>query len=336
MLNSIRRVMRAAMAILLLSMALSTVGFAAPRTAPDDEIGQDFDFWSLKEGAKFAKYYRTRALISPTPEPERRLANGVRWRLLVDERTGMRMPRITWMPDQRSMAVANQLFEMAHGAAIAKAVDYSRIWLGKNTLRAVQGLPPYSQLPLQSDIEVTYASRRFVSYIELGTEEEREKTFSPIARSRIFDIRKGRVYDFTFCPIQYEWNPEAAYMGDSEREWIPKYIDHPTPFDFCEADVDAFRKVVKRWAALAIPASERDRQPADGCSRTAHQLARWGRGARAYLTSAGLAFVLFDAWPIGRPANCRFAVGDPVIVPYRALKRFMRPGPLADELRKLN
>ena len=95
-------------------------------------------------------------------------------------------------------------------------------------------------------------------------------------------------------------------------------------------------EVVKRWALLAIPATERNSQPVDGCGRAAHDLARWARPGVTYLTPAGLAFLLTDAWPIGRPANCRFAVGDPVIVPYQALKRFMRPGPLGDELRKLN
>jgi len=82
--NSMRRVMLTVVAILMLSMAPSTVGLAAPQTAPEDEIGyDDSDFWSLKEGAKFAKYYRTHAIISPRLEPEQRLANGVRWRPLL-------------------------------------------------------------------------------------------------------------------------------------------------------------------------------------------------------------------------------------------------------------
>jgi hypothetical protein len=327
--NSMRRAMLTAVAVLLLSTAPSTVGLAAPQTAPEDEIGYDSDFWSLKEGARFAKYYRTHALISPRPEPEQRLANGVRWRLLVDERTGMRIPRITWMPNQQSMAVANEFFEMAHGAAIAKAEDFNRIWLHDRTMRAVQGLAPYSPLPLQSDVEVTYATSRFVNYIELGTRETSEKTFTRIARSRIFDIRKGGVYEFSFCPIRHE--------QDFYGHWTARPIDHPTPFALCsEAEDDAFTEIVKRWALLAIPASEHNSQPVDGCSRAAHDLARWARPGVTYLTPAGLAFLLTDAWPIGRPANCRFAVGDPVIVPYRALKRFMRPGPLSDELQKLN
>ena len=93
---------------------------------------------------------------------------------------------------------------------------------------------------------------------------------------------------------------------------------------------------MKRWALLAIPAEERNGQPLHGCSRTAHELARWGLPGVTYLTPTGLATILNDAWPLGRPANCRLAAGDPVIVPYQALKRFMRPGPFSDELLKLN
>jgi len=327
--NSMRRVMLTVVAILMLSMAPSTVGLAAPQTAPEDLIGYDSDFWSLKEGAKFAKYYRTHAIISPRLEPEQRLANGVRWRLLVDERTGMRMPRITWMPDQRSMAVANEFFEMAHGAAIVRAEDFNRIWRGDSTIRAVQGLPPYSPLPLQSDVEVTYATSRFVNYIDLGTKETRERDFSGRGDVRIFDIRTGAVYSFSLCPVRYGWD------GHGHEFTIP--INSVPPFAICsDAAYDAYRAVVMKWASLAIPAGERDRQPVDGCSRTAHELARWGRGGVDYLTPTGVATILNDSWPIGRPTNCRLSAGDPVIVPYRELKRFMRRGPFSDELLKLN
>jgi hypothetical protein len=77
--------MRMAAAIFVLSIAVSTVGLAGPAAGPEDEISYEFDFWDLKEGAKFAKYYRAHAHISPqsAAEPERILANGVRWRLLV-------------------------------------------------------------------------------------------------------------------------------------------------------------------------------------------------------------------------------------------------------------
>jgi hypothetical protein len=63
--NPRRSALSIVLAILILSMAPSTGGLAAPQAAPEDEIGYESDFWSLKEGAKFAKYYRTHALVSP-------------------------------------------------------------------------------------------------------------------------------------------------------------------------------------------------------------------------------------------------------------------------------
>jgi hypothetical protein len=318
------------MAILMLSMVVSTVALAAPETSHDDEIADDFKFESLTEGAKFAKYYRTHARISPEPKPEQSLANSVRWRLLVDERTGMRMPRITWMPNRRSMVVANDFLEMAHGAAIAQADDFNRIWLGNNTIRrAVRGLPPYSPLPLQSDVELTYATSRFVNYIDLGIEQASETTFFHRADVRIFDIKKGTVFEFDLCPIRYDY--------DGHGRPIPKPIDPVAPFAICnDAAHAAFWAVVKRWALLAIPEEERNGKPElHGCSRAAHVLARWERPMMPYLTPSGLAVLLGDRWPVIPQAKCRSAAGDPVIVPYRTLKGFMRPGPLSDELLRL-
>jgi len=65
-------------------------------------------------------------------------------------------------------------------------------------------------------------------------------------------------------------------------------------------------------------------------------MARWGLPARYYLTLTGLAFILDDSWPIGRPTNCRLLARDPVIIPYRALRRFIRRGPFGEELLKLD
>lgn len=50
----------------------------------------------------------------------------------------------------------------------------------------------------------------------------------------------------------------------------------------------------------------------------------------------GLAMILNDAWPGDQLTNCRLSAGDPVIIPYRELKRFMRRGAFRDELLKLN
>lgn len=324
-----RNLALAVVAALIVSLVLSTVGVAAPQTRPEDEIGDDFDFWSLREGAKFDRYYRARAQISSERQPEHRLANGVRWRLLIDERTGIRMPRITWMPSRRSMAVANDFLQMAHGAMIAHAEDFNRIVLGNNTIRrAVHGLPPFSPPPLQNDVEVTYATSRFVSTIDVGAEQTSEKPFRPRSDIRIFDLVKGTVYKLGLCPLRYE------HLGYGE--WIAKPRTDSALFSVCnDAEDAAFHEVVKRWALAAIPPRERGGEAElGGCYRAADVLARWGRGGLIYLTPNGFALLLSD-WPPIPEASCRLATGDPVVIPYQALKRFMRPGPLRDELLKL-
>jgi hypothetical protein len=319
--------MRMAAAVVIFSIAVSPVGLARSDAGSEDEITDDFNFWDLKEGAKFAKYYGRHARISPqsTAAPEHSLANGVRWRLLVDERTGMRMPRITWMPNPQSMGAANDFLEKAHGAAIVEGENFKRMWTHYNTERVLRGLPHYASLPLQSDVELIYATSRFVSYIDLGRTETSEKNFSGRGAVRVFDIKRGAVYEFSLCPVRY------GQDGHGNEFTIP--INSVPPFAVCTDDADdAFRVVVMKWASLAIPPREHDRLPADNCSRTAEMLARWGRGGVHYLTPTGLAIILAASWPIGRPNNCRLAAGDPVIIPYRELKGFMRRGPLADEL----
>ncbi|MBV8410656.1 MAG: hypothetical protein JOY64_23720 [Alphaproteobacteria bacterium] len=168
MVKAMRLAFQAAAAILILSIAASTACLARADADSEDEISHNFTFWDLKEGAKFGRYYdrHARILAVSAEEPERVLANGVRWRLLVDEKTGMRMPRITWMANRQSVAAANKFFEVAHGAAIAEGDAFNSMWARENAARALRGLPSYSPLPLQSDIELTYASSGFVSYIE--------------------------------------------------------------------------------------------------------------------------------------------------------------------------
>jgi hypothetical protein len=326
----LRETVRIVAAILILSIAVSMAP-ARPAAGSEDEIIDDLDFWSSSEGVKLAKYYRSHARISPqsVAEPERRLANGVRWRLLVDETTGMRMPRITWMPNRQSMAAANDFLEKAHGAAIAEGENFNRMWAHYNTERALRGLPHYAPLTLQSDVELTYATSRFVNYIDLGRKETSEKDFSGRGAVRVFDIKTGAVYKFSLCPIRYSQD------GHGNEFTIP--INSVPPFAVCtDAAYDAFRVVLMKWASLAISASEHDRLPIDSCSRTAHMLARWGRGGVNYLTPTGLATISGDSWLIGQATNCRLSAGDPVTIPYGALRRFMRPGPLSEELLKLH
>ena len=61
---------------------------------------------------------------------ENRLANGVAWRLLTDVRTGLSVPRLTWMPDRDRLKIANGLFEAVHGELL---VQYERQYIDYRT-----------------------------------------------------------------------------------------------------------------------------------------------------------------------------------------------------------
>jgi hypothetical protein len=325
------RLVRIVLAAFTLSAAVETAAFAEPPPAPDDEVAgpAPSDFENLEEGAKFALYFRARAHLSPDLEPEQRLANGVRWRLLADERTGMRMPRITWMPNQQSMAKANAFFEMAHGRVIAKADEFGKMWRNYNRLYRLPDSPPlYSGQLKQDNVELTYATTRFVHYVAFSTAAMGEKKFASEEEVLIFDIAKGTVHEFSLCPVR------NTIGYDLSRVELPP--DPITPFAICGgAATRAFREIVKRWAERAIPREERTAQPMVGCHRTAHQLAQSGISSVQFLTPAGLALLMEDYWPLGRAGYCRYAWGDPVVIPYRALRDFMRPGPLSEELQKL-
>src|SRR5882757_10729642 len=61
-------------------------------------------------------YYATHEKVRSGPEKQ--LANGVRWRLATDRKTGIAMPRIISMPDGKNWDIANQLLETVHGGAM--------------------------------------------------------------------------------------------------------------------------------------------------------------------------------------------------------------------------
>ena len=64
----------------------------------------------------WATYYSKYAQVRDGSQKQ--LANGVRWRLVTDQRTKIAMPRIVWMPDNKKRDIANRMLEMVHGGAM--------------------------------------------------------------------------------------------------------------------------------------------------------------------------------------------------------------------------
>lgn len=310
----------------LISAVLVLFTVATSSAAAHDLPDLRADFANLEEGEEFAAYFRAHATVQS--EAEQQLPNGVRWRLLLDTRTGTRMPRLVSVTAQQRMARVNRFLEMSHGRAISQADDYGRIWLGNNTIRrTVHHLPPHVPRPLQSHVQLTYATSQFVQFIEFHVMEDENGERSERWNGKLFDVWKGIVVSLR-CP-----RPKPG--DQSARFWIP---DPPGIFFSCkDFPRQSFLEVVRQWALRGIPVEERNAPPQlDGCHRIAHRLARQDVDIEAYLTSAGLALLEADLRLPAAPIKCASGLpyGDPVVVPYRDLVPFIQRGALRDELLK--
>ena len=177
---------------LIMSSTIALIDFAPPSMARDWGDAT-YDVVDGREGDKFEANYRENAQV--WLKPEQRLANGVSWRLLVDARTGMRMPRITWMPNRASLAAANKLFDRVHGAAIAEADDIEERWRKiyevYDEVRASHRVFRFEDFIMQTDVALTYASDRFVSYREFGRIIWDERDEELLSKGQVFDLVRG-------------------------------------------------------------------------------------------------------------------------------------------------
>src|SRR6266851_3287396 len=219
------------------STAATLTGFVTPSLAREYK-DTTYDVVNGEEGAKFEAYYRENAQV--WLKPEQRLANGVSWRLLVDARTDMRMPRITWMPDRASLAAANKLFDRVHGAAIAEADDVERTW--REEVEFWKKANPHhldfsvADFIRQTDVTLTYASERFVSYREFGKIEWYYRQWDRITKGQVIDLVKGTSFGVEACPGEERLYGEYDYWENYDN-WTARQIEN-TP------DVDPPRRFV--------------------------------------------------------------------------------------------
>lgn len=269
--------------------------------------------------ADLSRYYHLHASVRLGREL--RLENGVAWRLLTDARTGTAVPRLTWIADRNSLLNANGLFDIVHGEALVgydiQDIERRRLelygWRDRQPPKMTK--PPYVIPKL---VAVTYATPRLVSYVEV-MERRWEFGLPRIdVRGRILDLEQGQIMEIDACR-----NSDDGWRDFRLGEWL----------EVCgDAAYDSFKAL---WVSKKRDAIARARARGAALSEEAgdvpETLRRFSERIALYLTPTGLA-VVDKAWDGLRTFND--ITVNPVILTYRELEPFMRPGPWSDELLK--
>jgi hypothetical protein len=272
----------------------------------------------------FAKYYQMHANVRLGGE--RRLANGVAWRLATDVRTRAIVPRITWMPDRQALLKANALFEAIQGAEL---VDYERRDIQRRHTELYDwedGHPPPGVIKppyvVQEQVAVTYATSRLVSYVDQAREVWAASMGLEI-RGRVLDLEQGRIRGVEPC---------------GRSDGITRNFRFGELLDLCQDE--AYARFIALWAgkvrdAIAAARTRGDELSAQ-CGESMEPVdAKEGRRLALYLTSAGVAVFNVYWWRPNSAKYCAFhdnITVNPIIIPYRELEPFMKPGPWRDDV----
>lgn len=267
--------------------------------------------------ADLSSYYRLHANVRLGQE--QRLGNGTAWRLLIDVRTGAAVPRITWMADRKSLLKANLLLEAMHGAAF---VGYDAADLGRRRTELYgwhNGRPPDVAKPpytIPQMVAVTYATSRLVSYVEV-TRNPGESSKHIDVRGLVLDLERGRIEEI-----------EGCRNADDRRDFrLAEWLE------VCgDAAYESFKALwVNKIREAVAEARARGAALSEEAGDVPETLRRFDERMALYLTPAGLA-VVDKTW--GGPRTFNNVVVNPVILPYRELVPFMKPGPWREELLK--
>ncbi len=275
--------------------------------------------------ADLATYYRLHAKVRSGPE--QRLANGVTWRLLTDIRTGAAAPRIVWMADQKALLKANALFEAVHGEALVQ-YELRDLYRRRSELDGWEdsgvpfGIvkPPYFK---PEAVALTYATPRLVSYVEVRREMRVMSTGADVY-GRVLDLEKGRIREIEGCALyHYDYDHNNFRLGT----WLNVCQDEAYQ-SFMALWQDKLRQAIEMARARGDKLSEQ-------CGDHMGPLRPKGRRMALYLTPAGLAVFNLD-WIPNSTEYCAFRKisVNPIVLPFRELEPFMKPGPWRDELLK--
>lgn len=290
------------------------------------------DDWAYGEGqipdrSTWAAYYTKNARVRLGRE--QRLADGTSWRVLVDSGTGIGMPRITWMPDARRLRTANRLLDTVHSGAMLFAEQAERElrqfnetarelgWAKLETDHAIQ----------QTDVGVTCATVNFLSVVDLEYVVSEGTGVTRIIRGLTFDLGRAEMFHIDACP------------GSDSLYGVKNHL-----FRFGEllavCDRDAYVRFVDiveaKGQLLAKQTAKSRDQRVVQCSEHAGPFIGKDQDIVLYLTVAGLAVHNTSFWPNASQSYCplKRSPVNPVIIPYRELLPFMKPGPMRDELLK--
>jgi len=281
--------------------------------ADDAQIGRLQDYYKSHSRVRLGREYR--------------LSNGVAWRNLVDIPTKLAIPRITWMPDRKAMQRANRLLDAIQGGILSEYAELRSFWREAGEFAAkiegsVPAVIPRDRFIWQPDlVSLTFATSKLVSYTEVRIYQS-DGMRLPQAQGRVLDLERGRIFSIESCTAG-----ESLYSNDTFRFG-----------DFLEVcDPESLTNFLALWAEKVEAAS---RAAAHGTDPDAEYCAEAmkpydSRWLALYLTPSGLAVHNGHFWP-NSAYECMLekSAVNPVIIPYRDLEPFMKPGPWRDELLK--
>lgn len=273
------------------------------------------------------EFYRRHA--QPILGLEQRLPNGVSWRVVTDATTRLAGPRVTWMPDRRLVRKVNRFFEARQACAMLAYYGMAADWFGiaKSVVEPDGSL--FSTIP-RGDflwqpldlVTLTYATSGLVSGLEVLVEQGEVRRY-PMFNAFVFDLKTEKVLQLDRC-------------GDKGGEFtLASRFRLDNLLDLCDSDAHA--KFVAIWKGkieeMAKTPNYRRYAFVRYCKEDDFELAPpAARFADYSLTHSGLAV---HTGYTDRPSmECMMEKSpfNPVIIPYRELEPFMKPGPWRDEL----
>jgi hypothetical protein len=264
--------------------------------------------------------------FQPIPGAERRLPNGVAWRVVIDATTRLAQLRITWMADRWTMARANRYFDRVMACTMINY--YGRAMKAYAYHREGEEIPFHGSVPggyIESPVErltLSYATPRLVSGFGVDVDYQYAKPAISLW-SFVFDVENERNVEIEACsPLDGPFTLATPFR-------IGRILD------LC--DPAAHAAFVALWSdrigALAQTAFYRKHAGTLYCAEHRLDLAppRF-RFATYALTEQGLAVHTGYLDPSSQRCLLEKSPFNPVIVPWRDLEPWLVPGPLRDEL----
>jgi hypothetical protein len=301
---------------------LAIAGMEATATAGD--ILYDWQRYRLGDPQEWGNYFRASAKIHLGAE--QRLPNGVSWRMLTDLSSGVAMPRLTWMPDGKRLLTANRLLDIVQGGEMLIEKEEWRTVETENEFRAQWGVPPSPfNHGLGQRVTLAYAGPRLMSLFESLVSRSSGTHPLRLMRGLAFDLEKGTMAHVSACS-----GADAYGFANDDHSPADFLFQYGELLTLC--DQTTYRKFIELLQSIDsvtarhISASEPNKSK--GCvEQSGRPVFREKQEYVLYLTFTGLAVRASgpDCPEPDTPDN-------PVIVPYRQLEPFMRPGPWKDEL----